>query len=125
MQKLKMIVTGAVIALAVLAIGCGGSDEPEVSVPEENPQVVTPGGGLVAPNTFLSYEGGRYELVHFMQVDMTDESEFRPVGEATEASIDLTGGSTVYERDADPEAVYTLAPASADDVAMWLRWRRI
>jgi hypothetical protein len=125
-KKLNILVAGMVTALAIVAIGCGGSDEPEpeVSVPEENPQVVSPGGGLVKPSTFLTFEGARYELVHFMQVDMTDKSEFRSVGEASEADIDLTGEATVYQRDADPDAVYTLAPATEDDVAMWLRWRK-
>lgn len=127
MKKLNILAASIVTALAIVAIGCGGSKEPtlEVSVPEENPQVVSPGGGgLVVPNTFLTFEGARFELVHFMQVDMTNEAEFHAVGEASEADIGLTGGPTVYQRDADPDAVYTLAPATNDDVAMWLRWRK-
>lgn len=127
MRNLKILAAGLVTALAVFAIGCGGdSGEPEVSVPEENPGAVSSGGGgMVVPNTFLVFEGQRYELVHFLQVDMTDESEFRPMGEASEADIDLSGGATVYERDADAEAVYTLSSATEDDVAMWLRWRKV
>jgi hypothetical protein len=29
----------------------------------------------------------------------------------------------VYERDGDPDAVYTLSPETVDDVSLWLRWR--
>ena len=124
MKKPSMLIAGLVTALAVFAIGCGGNDEPEVSVPEEGPPVVMPGGGLVAQNTFLTYEGGRYELIHFIQADMVAESEFRAIGEATDADIDFDGKLTVYQRENDSDAVYTLSPATQDDVTMWLRWRK-
>lgn len=126
MKKLSMLVAGAVVAVAALSMACGGGNNhaPEVSAPEENPGILISGGGLVKPNTFLTYEGVRYELIAFMQVEMTDESEFLAAGAASQADIDLTGGPVVYERQVDPDAVYTLAPATDDDVAMWLRWRR-
>lgn len=126
MKKLNILVAGIVTALAVFAIGCGGSDpEPEVSVPEENPRALSPGGGaLVVPNTFLTYEGERFELIQFLQADFEDESEFREIGEATDADIDYESPLTVYEREGDSDAVYTLSEATPDDVAFWLRWRR-
>jgi len=125
-KKLNTLVAGIVTALAIVAIGCGGSDpEPEVSVPEENPRAVSPGGGaLVVPNTFLTYEGERFELIQFLQADFEDESEFREIGEATDADIDYESPLTVYEREGDSDAVYTLSEETPDDVAFWLRWRR-
>ena len=126
MNRLNITVAGVVTALAIFVIGCGASsNEPETSVPEDGPQVVSPGGGaLVVPNTFLTYEGQRYELIQFLQADFEDESEFRTIGEATDADIDHEGNLSVYERDGDPDAVYTLSPATVDDVAFWLRWRK-
>jgi hypothetical protein len=123
MRKLTILIAGVVTALAVLAIGCGGSDEPELSVPEQGSPPVLAGGGLVVPNTYLTYEGGRYELIHFIQAEFVDEGEFRAIGEATDAEIDFSGKLTIYERVGDSEAVYTLSPETADDEAMWLRWR--
>lgn len=125
MKKLSILAAGVVTALALVAIGCGGDDGPEVSAPEEGPPAVSSGGGMVAPNTFLTYEGQRYELVHLLQADLVEESEFRATGEATDADIDFSGKLTVYERQNDAEAVYTLSPATADDVAFWLRWRKV
>jgi len=123
MKRFTILIAGVVTALAVLAIGCGGRDEPEVSVPEQGPPPVLAGGGFVAPNTYLTYEGGRYELIHFIQASLVSEDEFRAIGEATGADIDFSGKLTVYERVGDPDAVYTLSPETADDEAMWLRWR--
>ena len=125
MKKPSMLIAGLVTALAVFAIGCGGNDEPEVSVPDEGSQAVSPGGGaLVVPNTFLTYEGERFELIQFLQADMVAESEFRAIGEATDADIDFDGKLTVYQRENDSDAVYTLSPATQDDLTMWLRWRK-
>ena len=124
MRKLTILIAGVVTALAVLAIGCGGSDEPEGSVPEQGPPPVLAGGGLVAPNTYLTYEEERFELIHFIQASLVSEDEFRAIGEATGADIDFSGKLTVYERVGDPDAVYTLSPETADDEAMWLRWRQ-
>ena len=124
MQKLNILIAGAVTALALLAAGCGGDDDNGAPAPDEGSQAVSPGGGaLVVPNTFLTYEGERFELIQFLQADFEDESEFKAVGEATDADIDYEGKLTVYERDNDSDAVYTLSPATVDDVAFWLRWR--
>ena len=124
MRKANILIAGAVTALALLAAGCGGDDDNGAPAPDEGSQAVSPGGGaLVVPNTFLTYEGERFELIQFLQADFEDESEFKAVGEATDADIDYEGKLTVYERDNDSDAVYTLSPATVDDVAFWLRWR--
>jgi hypothetical protein len=125
MRKLNILIAGAVTALALFAVGCGGDDPPEVSVPKSDSEVVSPGGGaLVVPNTFLTYEGEQYELIQLLQADFEDESEFKTIGEATDADIDFEGKLAVYERENDSDAVYTLSPSTEDDVAFWLRWRR-
>jgi len=123
MRKLNMLIAGAVTALALLADGCGGDDN-GAPAPDEGSQAVSPGGGaLVVPDTFLTYEGERFELIQFLQADFEDESEFSPIGETDELDIDHDGPQTVYERDGDPDAVYTLSPKTVDDVAFWLRWQ--
>ena len=125
MRKLNILIAGVVTALALVAAGCGGDDDDGAPAPDEGSQAVSPGGGaLVVPNTFLTYEGERYELIQFLQADFEDESEFTSIGEATDADIDYEGKLTVYERDSDGEAVYTLSPGTVDDVAFWLRWRK-
>ena len=125
MRKLNILIAGAVTALALFAVGCGGDDPPEASVPESDSEAVSPGGGaLVVPNTFLTYKGEQYELIQLLQADFEDESEFKTIGEATDADIDFEGKLAVYERENDSDAVYTLSPATEDDVAFWLRWRR-
>lgn len=125
MRKLNILIAGAVTALALLAAGCGGDDDNGAPAPDEGSQAVSPGGGaLVVPNTFLTYEGERFELIQFLQADMVAESEFRAIGEATDADIDFDGKLTVYQRENDSDAVYTLSPATQDDVTMWLRWRK-
>jgi hypothetical protein len=125
-RKLNILVAGLLTALAIVAIGCGGSGEtdPEVSVPEHNPEVASPGGGLVPLNRFLEFDGQRYVLTLELHEGMVEDSEFSPIGEAASVDIPLPGGNTVFERESDPDAVYTLSPATADDGEIWLRWAK-
>jgi len=115
----------AVASLALLAAACGGdsgpaaSDEPDGEGPESS--------GLVAPDTFLTFEGQRYQLREVLQADLIPE-EFTEVGVASEADIDYEGELTVFRRQGDGAAVYTFSPAIGTDSeegdvpALWLRW---
>jgi hypothetical protein len=126
MKKLITLIAGAVVALAVLAVGCGGDKAP-AATPEDGGSVVSPGGpsgGLVARDKFLEFDGQRYMLTLELHEGMVEDSEFHPIGEATSADIPLPGGNVVYQRDSDPDAVYTLSPAIADGGKLWLRWAK-
>lgn len=125
MKKLNILAVGVVTVLAFVAMGCGGDEGQAVSTPEDGPPAASSGGGMVAPNTFLVFQGQRYELVHLLQADLVKEAEFKAIGEASDADIDFSGKLTVYERQNDGEAVYTLSPETVDDVAFWLRWRKV
>ncbi len=118
----------AVASLALLAAACGGdsgpaaSDEPDGEGPASS--------GLVAPDTFLTFEGQRYQLREVLQADLIAE-EFTEVGVASEADIDYEGELTVFRRQGDGAAVYTFSPAidtdseEGDVPALWLRWEAV
>ena len=116
----------AVASLALLAAACGGgdsgpaaSDEPDGEGPASS--------GLVAPDTFLTFEGQRYQLREVLQADLIAD-EFTEVGVASEAALDHEGELTVFRRQGDGAAVYTFSPAIGTDSeegdvpALWLRW---
>ncbi len=116
----------AVAWLALLAAACGGddsgpaaSDEPDGEGPASS--------GLVAPDTFLTFEGQRYQLREVLQADLIAD-EFTEVGVASEADIDYDGELAVFRRQGDGAAVYTFSPAidtgseEGDVPALWLRW---
>ncbi len=128
----------AVASLALLAAACGGGDSGPAASDEpdgEGPAVAddSTGGdeptssGLVAPDTFLTFEGQRYQLREVLQADLIPE-EFTEVGVASEADIDYQGELTVFRRQGDGAAVYTFSPAIGTDSeegdvpALWLRW---
>jgi hypothetical protein len=78
---------------------------------------------MIAQNVYLTYEGGRYELVNMMFEGMVSASEFQAIGEATESDVDMKGDTRVYHRTGDDTAVYTHSAATADDQGMWMAWR--
>ena len=119
----------AVASLALLAAACGGgdsgpaaSDEPDGEGPASS--------GLVAPDTFLTFEGQRYQLREVLQADLIAD-EFTEVGVASEADIDYEGELTVFRRQGDGDAVYTFSPAIGTDSeegdvpALWFRWEAV
>jgi hypothetical protein len=128
MNKMTILIAGAVTALALFAIGCGGGSSDTPTAPADDSGAVVspggPGGGLVARDKFLEFDGQRYMLTLELHEGMVQDAEFHPVGEATSADIPLPGGNVVYERDSDPDAVYTLSPATADGGELWLRWAK-
>jgi hypothetical protein len=150
-SRKRMALAGAVMAAAVALVAgaCGGGDEDGVAA------AATPGTGdggvvgtatagiagggatsssMVAPDTFLTFEGRTYRLVELLQANLEDESAFQRIGEATEADIDQED-LTVYRKADDPDAVYTFAAAAAAQgdplgtageesgaPALWYRW---
>jgi len=116
--------------MAILAGACGNDSqgspvEPTATVADVGASV--PSSGSVAPNTFLTFEGGRYRLVDLLQADLIDGSVFEEAGQATEANIDRED-LTVYRKADDPSAVYTYSPRSDSEKvgegipALWYRW---
>jgi hypothetical protein len=117
----------ASVALFVIAVACGGSD---AAVPSGGNEPTANGpvsSGLVAPDTFLTFDGQRYQLQDTLQADLV-AGEFVEVGVASEADIDYKGELGVYRRASDDSSVYTLSPAldeegvEQDTPALWLKW---
>lgn len=115
-------VTGLLIAAAAFTIACGGDDE-------ETPSETGFGAslsGVVAPNTFLTFEGQRYRLTEVQQASLLPRDEFQERGIAEAADIDHTGDLKVFTRQDEADTIYTLSPAtgSGEDATpeTWLRW---
>ena len=125
----------AVAALLFLAGACGsdsdsdvpGADSPQPGATNESITDGPVSSGLVAADTFLTFEGQRYRLYETVQADLTPD-EFTQVGVASEADIDFEGELVIYDRAGDDTAVYTLSPGQDEDgeesdiPALWLRW---
>jgi hypothetical protein len=114
-----LALAGLAGVLLLLVAGCAST----TGVESGNPDGIHP-GGLVRPNTFLTYDGQRYQLVQLVLAEQVSESEFREVGVTRNADIDFDDALHLFERQGDREALYTFAPDSDDDVAYWLRWQR-
>ena len=128
----------AVTSLALLAAACGGDSGPAATTADDaGPAAAddSTGGeptssGFVAPNVFLTFEGQRYQLGDIFQADLISD-EFTEIGAASEANIDFDGDLTVFRRQGDDAAVYTLSPAvdaegeEGDLPALWNRWELV
>ena len=119
MKAFRVLMVGAVALLAAVAVACGDND----GVGSDHEAVSGGGAGMVRPNTFMTYEGQRYELVNMLFEAMAPAEAFAVVGEATAADIDLRGDMRVFERAGDSTAVYTYSAPTADDGGLWLAWR--
>ncbi len=135
----------AVTSLALLAAACGGDSGPAATNGDDSGPAAADGStgegltssGFVAPNTFLTLEGQRYQLGDVFQADLISD-EFTEIGVASDADIDFEGKLTVFRRSGDNGAVYTFSPAvdeggEEEDVppapqrapALWLRWELV
>jgi hypothetical protein len=123
MKLLRMVVVVALAAMAVLAIACSGGNN-DTDAGSGDAAGIMPSAGMVVPNTFLEFNGKRYELVQILQDEFVQGASFRAVGTTTQADVDVNGELTVYERADDAEAVYTRSEKTVEDPAYWLRWRK-
>ncbi len=128
MRISKIVITVfALVALFVLAVACGGSDAAVPSGGNEPSADGPVSSGLVAPETFLTFDGQRYQLQDTLQADLVAD-DFVEVGVASEADIDYEGELGVYRWAGDDSSVYTLSPAldeegvEQDIPALWLKW---
>ena len=125
-----VIISIAPVALLVLAVACGGSSDAVPSGGTEPPAAGPGSTGLVAPDTFLIFDGQQYQLQDTLQADLLAD-EFLGVGIASEADIDYEGELGVYRRAGDDSSVYTLSPAldeegeEQDIPALWLKWQPV
>lgn len=117
MKAINLLMMGLVALVASLAVACG---DDEKATPDE--AMGGGGAGLVRPNTFMTFEGRRYELVNMIFEEMVDADEFQEAGVASGADIELKD-KRVFKRKSDPEAMYTFSAATADDLGFWLAWR--
>jgi hypothetical protein len=102
-----------VLSLSLIAAACGGDSEPRgADSPEE---AGLPTSGMVAPDTFLVFDGERYRLQDdTIQADLNDD-DFTEIGVATKADIDFEGELKVYVREGDDDAVYTFSLPVIED----------
>jgi hypothetical protein len=110
--RLLFIPLAVVTALALVAAACGGnSDSGDLErAGDKGPQSL----GLVAPDTFLTFDGQRYRLQDTLQAGLIDD-EFTDIGVATDADIDFEGELLVFRREGDDDAVYTFSPAVQEE----------
>ncbi len=94
--------------------------------------------GVVVPDTFLTFDGQRYQLREVLQANLISD-DFTEVGAASEADIDFDGELTVFRRQGDDAAVYTYSPAvdigsdvlaldegdEVDVLALWEKWEPV
>lgn len=120
MKAITILLVGAVVVLASLAVACGDDGG---RVGAQAPGTGAVGGGMIAPNQFLTHEGARYELVNMMLEIMVPAEQFVPVGVATQSDVDLKGDMRVFQREGDSTAIYTYSAPTADDGGIWLAWR--
>ena len=138
-QRWLIVFLAAIASLALLAAACGSNSTPAApnsddSGSETSDQQSGDGeptsSGFVAPNTFLTLEGQRYQLGYVFEADLISD-DFTEVGAALEADIDFDGELTVFRRQGDDSAVYTYSPAEDaegekfDLPALWLRWESV
>ena len=98
------------------------------SFPDSGPADTGPSSsGAIVQDTFLMFEGQRYELSEVLQADLVSD-QFTEVGTASEADIDYEGELKVYTRSGDDAAVYTYSLAvdgegeEGDAPATWAKW---
>ena len=138
-QRWLIAFLASIASLALIAAACGSDSTPAAPNSDDSGSETSdqPSGdgepkssGFVAPNTFLTLEGQRYQLGDVFQADLIPD-EFTEVGAASEADIDFVAELTVYRRQGDDSAVYTFSPAvdgpvEEEDVpALWLRWELV
>ena len=137
-QRWLIVFLATIASLALLAAACGGDSTPAApssddSGPETSDQPSGDGlasSGVVVPDTFLTFDGQRYQLGDVFQADLISQ-EFTEIGAASEANIDFDGDLTVYRRQGDDAAVYTYSPAvdeggeEGDLPALWERWELV
>ena len=130
MRTLRVFTMVVALFALTLAIACGGNNEPnliETSEPTSDDPISS---GLVAPDTFLTFDGQRYELQETLQADLLGD-EFVEVGVASEADIDHEGDLADYSRTGDASSVYTFSPAideigeESDTPGLWLKWEPV
>ncbi|MBI2765913.1 MAG: hypothetical protein HYX53_08395 [Chloroflexi bacterium] len=125
---MKRISLGLVLlVMPLIAVACTGGDKKDAAtgtVPV--PSGAAASSGMVAPNTFLTFEGARYRLADTLQANLVGQDGFTQVGTTREADIEFEGDLKVYRRDGDGQSLYTLSPATGEGEravpALWLRW---
>ncbi len=128
MKRTGTLVVAMLMLAACLVLACGSSNKTASSGNEDagsgdTAPGVVPGGGMVARNVFMTYDGKRYELVNMLMPGMVPDSEFQPMGEVTQSDVDLSGDTHAYTRAQDPDTVYTHSVATGEDAGHWLAWQ--
>src|SRR3972149_1717618 len=103
----------AVASLTLLAAACNGDGGGPAASNDKDSGPADTGpssSGAIVADTFLTFEGKRYELRDILQADLVTD-EFTQVGAASEADIDYEGELKVYRGQGDDASVYTFSAA--------------
>ena len=123
----------AVASLALLAAACDGDGGGPAASNDKDSGPADTGpssSGAIVPDTFLRFDGQRYELRDILQADLVTD-EFTEVGTASEADIDYEGDLKVFRRSGDDASVYTFSAAidvaaeEGDAPATWAQWEPV
>ena len=123
----------AVASLALLAAACNGDGGGPAASNDKDSGPADTGpssSGAIVADTFLTFQGQRYELRDILQADLVGD-EFAEIGVASEADIDYESELKVYTRAGDDAAVYTYSSAvdgdgeEGDAPATWAQWEPV
>ena len=122
-----------VASLALLAAACNGDGGGPAASNDKDSGPADTGpssSGAIVADTFLTFQGQRYELRDILQADLVGD-EFAEIGVASEADIDYESELKVYTRAGDDAAVYTHSSAvdgdgeEGDAPATWAQWEPV
>ena len=119
-MKRMMVLVGSVAVAAAIFAACGGDNSDDVQ--DTSDSGVVGSSGQVAADTYLEFDGTRYQLVEILIENLVDGDDFEEIGTATRADVD--GPLEVYDG-GDDDVVYTYAPADGADIGSWLKWEKV
>jgi len=128
-MRWALVVLFVLLSLSLVATACGGDgSEPSPADNGNPPGLPANSSGAVAPDTFMTFDGQRYQLRDVLTDPNIAAAEFSEIGAASAADVEHEGDLKVFSRQGEDSAVFTYsAPVEAADPeystpAIWYRW---